>query len=157
TAAAPGTPLVLTINDGAAQPSLAFPGTVNDLRALTAEELEALLQGHFTAHGINASCSLEFVFDSGSPSEVVYSQASPDTAMGGGREGTLYRTTKDGGQGDTIQDPLIYGLDRRIEAIAIHPADPNTAYVGLEGRPTGAVEGQAPLTKPGLLFKTANG
>jgi hypothetical protein len=157
TAAAPGVALVLTINDGAVRPSLTFNGTANDLRALTSEELQALLNAHFTAHAIAAKCDLEFIFDDGAPSEIAYSQSAPDTAWVGSTDGTLYRTTNDGVRWATIQDPALYRLDRRVEAIAISPTDPNIVYVGLEGRPTSGVEDQALLTKPGLLFKTTDG
>jgi photosystem II stability/assembly factor-like uncharacterized protein len=154
--ATPGTALVLGINDGTAKPSLTFTGTVNDLRAMTSEELQARLSAHFTANGIAARCDLAFDYDVGSPSEIAYSQSAPDTAWVGSTDGTLYRTTNDGGVWDTVQDPSLYKLDRQVEAIAIHPTDSRIVYVGYEGRPTAGLEDQAALTKPGLLFKTTD-
>ena len=149
-------PLQLTINDGAVKPALTFNQPENSLRAITSEELQALLNQHFAANGINATCDLHLFYPPGSPSEIVYSRAKPDTAWVGGTDGTLYRTTNDGGRWDTIQDPLVYGLDRQVEAIAIHPADSTIVYVGLEGRPTAGVEDTTPLAKPGLIFKTTD-
>lgn len=156
-----GAALALTINDGAAQPTLTFTGTENDLRAISAEEVQARIQKHFTDNHVNATCDIEYLFPAANPngpgpSEVVYSRSTPDTAWVGGMDGTLYKTTNDGGRWDTIQDPLVYGLDRSIEAIAIHPTDANTIYVGLEGRPTSGIADKA-LTKPGLIFKTTDG
>src|SRR5207247_7021208 len=86
----------LTINDGAAQPTLVFNQPENDLRAITAEELQALIQNHFTANGVNATCDIQYFRSSGFPSEIVYSSAKPDTAWVGSTDGTLYRTTNDG-------------------------------------------------------------
>jgi photosystem II stability/assembly factor-like uncharacterized protein len=155
--ATPGTALVLGINDGAAKPSLSFGTSVNDLRAITSEELQARLGAHFVANGIAARCDLSFDYDVGNPSEIAYSQSAPDTAWVGSTDGTLYRTTNDGGVWDTVQDASLYKLDRQVEAIAIHPTDARIVYVGYEGRPTAGLEDQAALTKPGLLFKTTDG
>jgi hypothetical protein len=150
-------PLQLTINDGANPVKIVtFNGTQNALLTFSAEELEFLLQTQLA--GLNATCSLEFFPTSGRPTEIAYSTAAPDTAWVGSSDGTLCKTTNDGGLWQTIADPLVYGLDRSIEAIAIHPSDPDTVYVGLEGRPTLVDQADpAPLTKPGLLFKTTNG
>jgi hypothetical protein len=155
--AAPTTPLVLTLDDGTPKASLTFAGSVNDLRAITAEELQGRLNDHFAAHAINAHCDLAFVYDDGHPAEIAYSRSAPDTAWVGSTDGTLYHTANDGAAWETIQDPAIHRLDRQVEAIAIHPTDPATVYVGLEGRPTAGLEDQAALTAPGLLFKTSNG
>ena len=147
----------LTINDGAARPTLTFNQAENDLRAITAEELQTLIQNHFTANGVNATCDVQYFPGTGFPSEIVYSSAKPDTAWVGGTDGTLYKTTNDGGRWNTIEDPQIAGLDRAVEAIAIHPVDADIVYVGLEGRPTSGPEDNTPLTKPGLIFKTTDG
>ena len=156
-AAGPATPLVLTINGGAS-PSLTFNGAVNDLRAMTSEELQATLNAHFTRFNIPARCDLTLVHGLGFPSEIVYSRAAPDTAWVGSTDGTLYRTSNDGGRWDAIQEPALRRLDRRIEAIAIHPTDAQTVYAGLDGRPTAGIDtDQVPVTKPGLLFKTTDG
>ena len=155
TAAAPGTPLSLTFNGGT---PLAFNGAANDMRAITTEEVQALIGAHLAANPGIARCDLELLYDSGVPTEIVYSRSQPDTAWVGSTDGTVYRTTNDGKQWDTIQDPALRRLDRQIEAIAIDPTDPQTVYVGLDGRPTAGTDtDQLPLTKPGLLFKTADG
>jgi hypothetical protein len=155
---APGVnPQTLTINDGAAKPTLTFNQGANPLRAITAEELQAIIQNHFTANGIAATCDIQYFAGGGFPSEIVYSSAKPDTAWVGSTDGTLYKTTNDGAQWDTIADPQVFALDRTVEAIAIHPTNPDTVYVGLEGRPTSGPEDSTPLTKPGLIFKTTDG
>jgi hypothetical protein len=155
TAAAPGTSLSLTFNGGT---PLAFNQAANDLRAITSEELQALISAHLTTNAIQARCDLEILFDNGFPSKIAYSQTQPDTAWVGSTDGTLCRTTSDGGQWDTIQDPALRRFDRRVEAIAIDPVDPQTVYVGLEGQPTSSTDrDEAPLTKAGLLFKTTDG
>ena len=153
----PPTPLVLTINGGAS-PSLTFNGTANDLRAITAEELQATLNAHFTRFNIPARCDLTLFHGLGSPTEIAYSRSAPDTAWVGSSDGTLYRTANDGGRWDAIQEPALRRLDRRIEALAIHPTDAQTVYVGLDGRPTSGIDtDQVPVAKPGLLFKTTDG
>ena len=152
-----GVAQALTINDGAARPTLTFNQAENDLRAITAEELQAFVQNHFTANGVQATCDVQYFPGTGFPSEIAYARAKPDTAWVGSTDGTLYKTANDGGRWDTIEDPLLVGLDRAVEAIAIHPVDANTVYVGLEGRPTSGPEDNTPLTKPGLIFKTTDG
>jgi hypothetical protein len=147
----------LTINDGAAKPTLTFNQPENDLRAITAEELQAMIQNHFTANAVNATCDIQYFRGNGFPTELVYSTAKPDTAWVGSTDGTLYRTTNDGGRWDTVAEPQVFALDRAVEAIAIGPQDPDVVYVGLEGRPTSGPEDSTPLTKPGLIFKTTNG
>jgi hypothetical protein len=155
---APGVnPQTLTINDGAAKPTLTFNQGANPLRAITAEEVQAIIQNHFTANAVAATCDIQYFAGGGFPSEIVYATAHPDTAWVGSTDGTLYKTTNDGGQWDTIADPQMFALDRTVEAIAIHPTNPDTVYVGLEGRPTSGPEDSTPLTKPGLIFKTTNG
>src|SRR5205823_3478753 len=141
---------------GAAKPTLTFNQDDNILRALTAEEAQTLIQNHFTGNGVNATCDVQYFSGGGFPSEIVYSTAKPDTAWVGSTDGTLYKTTNDKGW-QTIADPLVMALDRSIEAIAIHPVDADIVYVGLEGRPTAGPEDNAPLTKPGLIFKTTDG
>jgi photosystem II stability/assembly factor-like uncharacterized protein len=156
-AGGPATPLVLTINGGT-NPSLTFSGAANDLRAMTAEELQATLNAHFARFNIRARCDLTFFHGVGFPSEIVYSRAAPDTAWVGSTDGTLYKTVNDGGRWDAIQDPALRRLDRQVEALAIHPTDAQTVYAGLDGRPTsGNDTDQVPVTKPGLLFKTTDG
>src|SRR5262249_33877336 len=83
----------LTINDGAAKPTLTFNQADNDLRAITSEELQTLIQNHFNANGVNATCDIMYVAPSGSPSAIAYSTAEPDTAWVGSTDGTLYKTT----------------------------------------------------------------
>jgi hypothetical protein len=150
-----GVPQTLTINDGAARPTLTFNGADADLAAITAEELQTLIQNHFTANGVTGTCDVEYLANVGFPSEIVYSTAAPDTAWAGSTDGTLYRTTNDR-DWEVVADPQVGAFDRSVEAIAIHPANADVVYVGLEGRPTAGPEDNTPLTKPGLLFKTTD-
>lgn len=155
-------PLTLTISDGAnATPVLTFDAAaqalhnVADLRCVTAEELQRMLQAHIDAAApplINVLAELFVAQDEGQPSEIVYAPGDPDIAWVGAEDGTLSRWTEGRKRWETVGDPRMRLRERPVEAIAVNPEDSQTVFAGLAGAP-----GLTAADDPGFLFRSRNG
>ena len=80
-------------------------------------------------------------------SEIRFSPLHDDEIWVGLPDGTVVMTETDGVRWTDVTDPAMRLMDRPVEAIACHPVDRRTIYVGLAG--DGAASGDH-----GFLFKT---
>ncbi|NEA30679.1 hypothetical protein [Streptomyces sp. SID13031] len=157
-----GPPLQLVISDGtAATPPLLFTAAdVADLRAVTVEELHTLISRHLAATpAVRVRADLVVAPAEGWVSELQFGApppaspgglAAPSSAWAGGQDGSVY-VTRDGGVTwlDRTNPQMRLG-DREVEAIAVHPTDPLTAWVGLSG------EAAVPADSA-FVFRTSDG
>jgi hypothetical protein len=156
-----GPPLQLVISDGTtATPPLVFTGAgVADLRAVTVEELHSLVSAHLAATpAVRVRADLIVMPAEGWVSELRFGAppprsgggpAAPAPAWAGGQDGSLFLTLDGGATWLDRGNPRMRLGDREVEAIATHPADPATAWVGLSGEAT------VPADVP-FVFRTAD-
>jgi len=150
TPAVPGTPLKLVISDGTTTtPPLEFTAAkVADLRAVTAEELHRLVSAHLAATpGIQVRADLVVAPSEGWVSELVF---TPTQAWAGTQDGCVFVTSDSGAAWTDVSSAAMHLADREVDAIAVHPRDLATAWVGLSGESTTAND-------PGFLFRTRDG
>jgi hypothetical protein len=148
-----GAPLTLTIGDGAANTAaLTFTAAnVAALRSVTVEELHRLITAHLALHpAVQVRAELRAFPIPGEISEIRFSPADDDDVWVGLPDGSVFVSRDDGITWTDVTDPAMRTMDRQVEAIACHPTNANTVYVGLVGEAFVAND-------PGFLFRTTTG
>ncbi len=143
-------PLELSLSDGSstAGPIQITAGSVGNLRSVTVEELYRIVVGLLDGSGVNVDVQLEMRVRGAPPSEVVLSDARPGEAWVGSEDGRVFRS-EDGVAWTEVGSAEFRLGSSPIEAIALHPTDAATAFVGIL---SAGSTGHLPT-----LFKTTTG
>lgn len=131
TGAAP--PLQFTISDGTNTATVVFDGaTMGNLRTVTVEELAIAIDAAIAAAAPSLAAGVEFVSYpvAGEVSEMAWSQVRPDRVWAGQRDGLVSRSDDGGITWTELGAGVLDRADARVEAIALHPSDPDIAYLG---------------------------
>lgn len=156
----------LTITDGVGNVATVnfTAATVANPALVGADEFRTAVANAVTVGAVAARVD-KLIFPSiGGPTEIAFSPTTQGRVWVGGQAGSI-EASDDGGQTwRTIRWPAMEAQDRRVEAIAYHPTEPNTIYVGLYGeRKDLAGWANNPIfmgtgpADPGFLFRTTDG
>lgn len=144
----------LTISDGVTATTFTFnPGVaVANLNAVTPAEVRTLLAAHLAGLAPAArplvSVDLDLAAEGlGKVTEITFSDGDPNHAWAGDGRGVLYRSSDGATNWETIMVDEILDQQLEVEAIAIHPTDPDIVLVGLV---------TTRVDKPSLVFRSTN-
>ncbi|MDJ0768552.1 MAG: hypothetical protein QNJ12_07140 [Ilumatobacter sp.] len=170
----PGQTLQLTV--GATTATVTFnAATFQNLGAIYVDELLPIIQQAITTAGLaGAFADLNvgaanwtqngLAAFGGHATEITFSPVRPNTVWVGAMAGTIFASDDGGQTWRTIRWPAMVSQDRRVEAIAFHPTEPDTVYVGLYGeRQDLGVAFNNPLflgtgaNDPGFMFRSTDG
>jgi hypothetical protein len=132
-------PLELSITDGVntAGPVQITAGPYGNLRCVTVEELYRTISELVDGSGVDVDVQLEIFVLRTPPTEVVVSDARPGEAWVGAADGSVLRTVDGVSWSDAGVEEFRLGASP-VEAIALHPNEPDTVFVGiLSERSTG--------------------
>jgi photosystem II stability/assembly factor-like uncharacterized protein len=161
-------PLTLRIHDGALPEIMVrvhAPADVPDLSTVTLEELRRVIAARLRAHyGAVAPKVRADITDllpnepssklkKSNPVDLRFAPSDPDTLWVGSTSGSVF-VSRDSGASWTAPAPdqlvRLTSSGRRVGAVAVHPEDPQTVYLG--HRDTGARD-----NAPGTLWRSTDG
>ncbi len=154
-------PQRLRIRDRNHQRTIQFNAALglNDLTQVTPVELLRVLKSTIDGN-LNIRVEAFFIYGVGSVTEIEFSPSRPNRVWIGSFDGALYRSEDSGAS--WAQVPTSHAMtdqDRRVGAVAFHPEQPDTVYVGLQGEQKdlgNSVLGTG-ANDSGFLFRTTDG
>lgn len=161
-----GPPLRLRLEDGAHQRTIVFDATtgINDLDNVKHDELLRVVKAAIADGGLNLRADTVQFARNGTPTVAAFSPSDPDRVWVGGTDGHVFASDDDGRHWTEHGQVEMWEQDRRVSAIAFHPTDRDTVYVGFFGerRDLSSLTGSddslgTSLHDSGFLFRTSDG